>query len=289
MYQLSNENLEVTLSSRGAELLSMKDSDGEEFIWNGDKKHWAYHAPHLFPVIGRLEDDILKVEGHDYTMVRHGFARISDFALVEKDENSITFRLSSNDETAKRYPFLFNFLVSYALEGRTLKVGYTVVNKDEKTIYFSVGGHPAFLAPRREDEEFEDYLLEFEEPEDLMRWKLKPSGLFSREKSLFGKGVKVIPLKKETFLDDALVFDHLKKNRITLKSKKNPKELVFDFPEFPFLGIWTMTDSAPFICLEPWFGHADFEDFNGEFSEKEGNVSLEVGKTFHAGYSITIR
>ena len=53
-YKISNSILTVKISSRGGELRSMCDSDGQEYIWQGDKEIWEDRAPNLFPYIGRL-------------------------------------------------------------------------------------------------------------------------------------------------------------------------------------------------------------------------------------------
>ena len=76
---------------------------------------------------------------------------------------------------------------------------------------------------------------------------------------------------------------------MTIKSENNDKSLEVDFTGFPYMGIWAPKDGAPFVCIEPWFGHADYYDFNGEFSEKEGINSLEVGEKFICTYKITAK
>ena len=45
---------------------------------------------------------------------------------------------------------------------------------------------------------------------------------------------------------------------------------------------------APFVCVEPWYGHADYADFNGEFKDREGVVKVLKGKNFKTGYTFTI-
>ena len=59
-----------------------------------------------------------------------------------------------------------------------------------------------------------------------------------------------------------------------------------DFPDFTSLGVWQAKD-APFLCIEPWCGSADFDDCTGVFAEKRGIEILppDGGKAFT--YSIT--
>lgn len=37
----------------------------------------------------------------------------------------------------------------------------------------------------------------------------------------------------------------------------------------------TRKGGAPFVCVEPWYGHADYADFDGNFKDKEGVIALE--------------
>jgi galactose mutarotase-like enzyme len=71
---------------------------------------------------------------------------------------------------------------------------------------------------------------------------------------------------------------------MVLKSDRGERGLTFTFKGFPYMGIWTKP--GPFICLEPWFGIADFEDADGRFEHKEGLCRLAAGQAFAASYSI---
>jgi galactose mutarotase-like enzyme len=288
LFTISNQSVTAAFSATGAELTSLKDSDGEEFIWYGDALYWGYHAPLLFPIVGRLKDDTLKLAGQSYHLAKHGFARVSEFSVIEYGPDRITFHLESSEATLKIYPFRFDLEVRYELSGACLNVNYQVTNLDHQTISFSIGAHPAFRVPRSGQEQFSDYYLEFAQPEDLIQMQVLASGLFSREFVPFGLGIQRIDLTKGLFVNDALVFTQLKQNSISLKSRKNAKSVNFDFPGFPVFAIWSKADESPFVCLEPWFGHADFEDFSSNFSEKPGNIRLDVDETFQCGYSIRL-
>ena len=43
-YKISNNHLTVEISDRGAELQSIKGSDGTEYLWQGDPKYWSDRA-----------------------------------------------------------------------------------------------------------------------------------------------------------------------------------------------------------------------------------------------------
>lgn len=288
MVVLENDELKVTISSKGAELVSLIDKKGHtEYIWQTVPEIWGYHAPNLFPIVGGLKDDTLLVDGQKYTMKRHGFVRTSSFRRIEAAPNHAQFRLRYDEETLKSYPYKFEFQVIYHLTGRKLRVMYKVINMDDKTVYFSVGAHPAFNVPFNKDENFEDYKLEFQYDDELITHQLSENGLFN------GKTVKVptenqeLSLNKSLFEKDALVFKNLKSRTVTLKSKFSNKSLKVSFPHFNYLGIWSKND-APFVCIEPWLGCADSEGELKDIKQKEAIQQVEHGHVFETEFSITV-
>lgn len=58
------------------------------------------------------------------------------------------------------------------------------------------------------------------------------------------------------------------------------------FAGFPTVALWNADRSSDFICIEPWFGHTDFEKVDGPFEKREGTLSLKPGDTFNAQYTI---
>ena len=93
----------------------------------------------------------------------------------------------------------------------------------------------------------------------------------------------------ELFKGDALVFDDLKSDEISVCSRKSSKSITVRAKGFPYWGLWTPSQGgAPFICIEPWHGHADYEDFTGELKDKEGIIKLAAGATFETEMSFII-
>ena len=291
LYELENENIKITANTFGGELNNLiSKNDSTEFLWCGDAKHWKYHSPILFPIVGKVINNSYKVDGQIYELPQHGLARLREFALVEKTQNNLSFELSYSEDTLKIYPYKFKLTLSYTLLENGVKVSYDVENLDDKDIYFSIGGHPAFMCPLKENETFEDYYFEFNKKENSSLMNLNSTtGYFSRRKTEFFNNSNKINLSFNLFKNDALVFDDLKSNTITLKSDKNSKELTMDFTGFPYLALWTKSTGAPFVCIEPWYGHADFYDFNGELKEKSGIQKLGISENFHANYSLFIK
>lgn len=289
VYSLENSSIKITASTHGGEIHSITSKDdGTEYLWNGNPEYWKYHAPILFPIVGKVLDSKYKVDGKTYELPQHGLARTSEFELISQTEDELIFQLDYSEESLKIYPYKFSLNAIYYLEENTVSVTYSVRNLDNKRIYFSIGAHPAFMCPINKDDKLEECYFQFNEKETSDKRILTEEGYLSHNKDKCLNSTDTLMLSKELFNDDALIFDDLKSDKITIRSKNNDKALIVDFEDFPYMGLWAPKDGAPFVCIEPWFGHADYEDFKGEFSEKEGVVSLEVGKEFNCTYEITV-
>ena len=191
----------------------------------------------------------------------------------------MTFALESNAATLKVYPYKFRLEISFELIGNEVKVFWKVRNVDDKEIYFSIGAHPALCCPISYREKFEDCYLKFNKPEKSARLPLTENGL-SHDRIPTLDGTE-LDLNYEIFKGDALVFDDLKSDEVSVCSRNSSKSLTIRAKDFPYWGFWTPAQGgAPFICIEPWHGHADYEDFKGELKDKEGILKLAVGETF---------
>ncbi|MCP9764369.1 aldose 1-epimerase family protein [Lacihabitans soyangensis] len=285
---IENENLRATINPLGAELVSLlKLDDHTEYMWDANPAFWGKTSPVLFPIVGGLKNDTYFYQGKEYKLPRHGFARTMNFEVESQTQNSVVFLLKNNPETEKVYPFAFELRLAYTLIANKLELKYQITNPDSKALLFSIGGHPAFKCPIENALNYEDYFLEFHENEDLKRWPLNSADLVLNEPLEISKNTNKLLLTKELFHQDALVFKHLKSDCVTLKSKKNLKQLKFEFKNFPYLGIWAAKD-ADFVCIEPWCGIADSADTNQNLKTKEGIISLESKGVFERGFSLEI-
>lgn len=289
LYTLENEKIKIAADSHGGELHSLTHKQsGTEYLWNGNPTYWKYHAPILFPIVGRVINNQYRLNGKAYELPQHGLARISEFTCINQAKTAITFQLTSSEKSLEVYPFQFNLQITYTLEGTSVKTTLNVHNIDTKPIIFSIGSHPAFMCPIEQAESLEDCYLEFSENETAPILPLAPSGFLSRTQEKFLTNENKIVLNKELFHNDALIFHQLKSKAITIKSKKNQKSLTIDISEFPFVGIWAPIKGAPFLCIEPWHGHCDYDGFNGDLSEKEDVIFLPVNNNFEVSYTVTI-
>lgn len=283
--ELQSSALSATVDTQGAELQSMKHRNGIELLWQADPKVWARHAPHLFPIVGRLRDDGYRYRGQRYQMKQHGFARDSAFEIVEHTKSRCTLRLRDSAETRGRYPFAFELRITHALEGASLNVIYSLSNTADEELFASLGAHPAFNWPLLPGNARSAHAISFPMPENAPVRRLH-GGLMSD--ILFDTPVKdrTLHLRDELFDDDVIIFDRLA-SRSLLYGAPGGLQLHIDFADFPHLGLWTKP-GAGFICIEPWQGHACPADFDGEFARQPGVVRLAPHAERVWSYSISV-
>jgi len=285
MIYISNDKLSVKISEGGAELQSVQ-SNGIEYLWQADPAFWAKHSPVLFPFIGELKDGKYIFEDTEYKMPRHGFARDKVFSTEQTSDASAIFTLNSDKETVDIYPFRFIFKIEYRLEGSGLFCTYTVENRDNKTMYFSVGGHPAFKVPIMDTLEYTDYTLKFDGDDVLEKYVLH-NGLTGDDRETITLNNKELQLHPSLFYADAIVLKHISSRQVALKTDKDSHGLRFAFDGFPFFGIWAAKD-APFVCLEPWCGIADNIHHDYQLIHKEGINELAAGESWKRTWSLEI-
>ncbi len=288
--KLENDLLEVTINSFGAELSSITGKEtGTQYLWDADEKFWKRSAPVLFPFVGSLKDKKYTVDGKDYLMGQHGFARDMEFSVVSKTNDEAWFELRSNDDTLAKFPFEFVLKIGYRLDGNDIKVTWHVENPGNKELLFSIGGHPAFMCPVTEEGKQSDYYLKFDADKALTYGLLGGDGLLDRDDYLLGVDINgYCAIDEHMFDKDALIIEHFQASKVSLCTPDKKPYLTVSF-DAPLFGLWSPAGKgAPFVCIEPWYGRCDRADFSGELKDREyGNV-LAVGETFEKSYDITI-
>lgn len=286
VYILENDVLKATMASHGCELISViRKADGREYIWPGKPDVWKRHAPVLFPLVGRYKNDTVLHDGREYHMTQHGFARDMEFALVAADSTEAVMRLTATPETKEKYPFDFEFICSYRLENNCLHVSWRVGNPGSETMYFSLGGHPAFVGT---DKTLAGAKLEFETKQPQLQYGLlNEQGLMTADTHLLALDHRAQVVITEDFFDqDALVVENHQCHQVSLLQDDQAFVTVnFDAPVF---GIWSAAhQNVPFVCIEPWYGRTDSASFEGELKDREWGNALAAGEVFDAGYQIT--
>lgn len=280
--------MNIQVSTHGAELQSII-ANRREYLWHGDPVYWKRRAPVLFPIVGRLKNDTLRIDGHEYAMPQHGFARDTEF---EKRQG---YYEMVSEECCENYPYLFNLAVRYATQGNTLNCEWQVTNRDDKTMHFQIGAHPAFLLPEYDEKDDIHGFIEFYDADNNM---VSPVVLNRLEEGLrvpYGglltlkNGQTRITITNHTFACGAILLEGKQVVSAILLDKHESPVLTVRCSKADAFGIWAPYKlGCPFVCIEPWCGIADRYNFDGDISERDCNHSLTPGDTFIFSYSIQI-
>lgn len=274
----------------GAELISIMDAGGTQYLWQGDSAYWSGQAPILFPIVGCLRNSTASIAGDKTcSFGRHGLARHEEFHILEQTDTCVVFSLKASDKTKEQYPFDFELHISYTLTDKGVTVGHKIINHDTIPMPYFVGGHPAFCCPIFENESFEDYVVEFEYPETAQCAQLDNEGLIMNDQRVpVIENSTVIPMKHELFYHDALIFDQLKSRRVSLKHSKTGKGISVSFPGFDYLGVWSSANDGPFVAIEPWSGTSTCSDEDDIFEHKRGVKILQPKEEDFLAYTIEL-
>lgn len=287
-YTLQNDNLKVGISDMGAELVSVFNKKNDtEYLWQPNPEYWTRQSPVLFPVCGRFFDLKYIYKDKTYPLGCHGFARKSEFSVIEKSDKKITLELTDNESTFDVYPFHFSFRITYEILNNCVSCTYFVKNTGDNKMYFSLGAHPGFNIPLSSDEKFEDYYIDFgrEVSPEIIHNFHDNSGF---EPYNLADG-KTISLKHSLFDEDGIFLRNVKSGFAALRSKKSPYAVEVFFEDFSFVGFWHKPLSdASYVCVEPWYS---LPCSNGKVPDIEKNVdmiSLESNETYTIGYKFKI-
>ena len=288
---LKNVFLTAVIDTTGAQLLSLKDKDGKEYMWQRDPQFWSRTSPVLFPAIGNSRGGKTIFEGQWYELPKHGFAKDMEFEEESRGEACVRLAVKATEETRKRYPYEFSFAMEYNLTGDGLWIEYQVENRDSKAMYYCLGAHPGFNCPLKEGERFEDYQLPFEKEEDCHAIVYDVNALeFDRESRGYHLDHEsVLPLRYPLFDSDAIYFENLNSKTVSLIHPATGRGVEVLFGDFASVAFWTpMGKEAPFLCVEPWIGSAICSDEDDQFAHKHDVQRLESGqkKSYRLGIRI---
>jgi galactose mutarotase-like enzyme len=286
LIHIGNGELSAAINPFGAELTHLHDADDRELMTNADPAYWTGRAPILFPVVGRVTGDVIRVDGAAYPMPKHGFARRSAFEVVAAEGGRAVFALTDSDETRAAYPFVFRLEVAFRLDGATLLTEVTIANRGERPMPAQFGFHPAFAWPLPYGRDRADHRILFKQDEPGELRAITPDGLIAVEGRPTPLDGRELALHDELFADDALVWDPVRSQRLTYGSPDGP-QLDIAFPDTPCLGIWTKP-GARFVCVEPWHGIADPAGYVGEYRDKPGVFEIAPGEAKRIGMSVTL-
>lgn len=279
---LKNKYLKVEIANYGAEMTSVRDTAGREYLHQRNPETWNRQAPVLFPISGHLAADKIIVGGTEYAIRSHGFAMDRIFETEEHGGDYAVFSLVSDDETRKQYPYEFELKIGYRLVGKAIRITYTVANTGGGDMFFSIGSHEGYIC----EGGLNGYEIRFEDREE------KPYYFEGHSYDLDGFGEdgsgSVLRLSDAMFEGDkTVVFEKVKSSRVTLKNKNAENLVSVDFEGFDNLFIWSRK-GADFVCIEPWCGMAEENETAADISVKPFIRRLKPNECFEICHSISI-
>jgi len=289
MVELKNDYISIRVSEKGAELQSIQDKNGKEYLWQADPKYWSRHSPILFPIVCSVNDETYRVEGKEYHLPRHGFARDAQFKLIYQSERKVTFALESSEETRKVYPYDFTLSVSYILDDNKIGVIWHVHNDDTREIHFQIGGHPAFNIPGMKAGDSQSGRIRLDNTELMDALHSYGDGSHEMNEVPFVEAENgMMEFSDNTWRNDSIKIHKSQLHRAELLGTDGEAEVTVDF-RTPVVAFWSpYGKQAPFVCIEPWYGIGDPRGFNGEFKDKPLMNHLLPGASFMSKYEITI-
>jgi len=156
---------------QGAELCGL-EWEGHELLYRGrdfsPTPGWTGRAPILWPAIGRTfapgpepTAETFKqaplgwtVDGVDYPMPMHGFARSLPWRVEHHTTSELRLILDDSDQTRIFYPFGFRHALTYRLTDGLLTLDHEIEADEANTgpMPFAIGNHATFNLPLLEDQ-----------------------------------------------------------------------------------------------------------------------------------------
>lgn len=282
---ISNSHLEVEINPFGAELWSIQDKKGNEYLWQGDPEYWGGRAPNMFPVNVRFKDERFTYNGKEYEMPRMGLAKISTFKIAEKQKDKVIFELKSDKATLKHYPFPFELQIIYQLKQNRLIKKFIVENTGSETMFFALGGHPGFRFPFENEREKNQYT--FTEKFKLKRTEVANSLVQSNQIQWLNHE-NSLPLGDSRIPDGGMFVKNMPSRTIGVGVVGQPAYIELNLEDFPNVNIWS-PPGMPFACIEPMVGHHDFQETELDIEKKSYLEKLEAGERAAYQFSIVIK
>ncbi len=289
VHTIKNDFLTVSAAEKGAELQSILGRDGTEYLWQGDGAYWSDRAPNIFPYVARLNEGKYYLDGGLYEMEIHGLAPYHTFRLAENSGERMVLEMVSDEEAYKKYPRRFVFRVIYALKERTLEITYEVDNRDERRMYFGIGGHPGFNVPLSRKKCFEDYRLRFSPDCEPKRIIFDDGCLVTGERVDYPlESGQTLRLDHGLFDEDAIVLSDVS-HSVTLEAEGDPRSVTVTYPGMRYLGVWHWPKrDAPYVCIEPWCSLPASSDGITVMEEQGDLIALPAGETYRNIWTIAV-
>ncbi len=211
--------------------------------------------PLLFPFAGRShaggrEGFWRNPQGAILPISQHGFARSSQFALIEKTDEGFAAELVQDGVLQQSYPYKHRFSVDYRFEAKRLKVRLQLENLSTEAIPWAPGHHFYFGLPFVAGGSRSDWKLEHL-AKRAYRHMEDGEGSLSEEEA-------TQPLD---FGDPAIsnrILAELQTSKVCLVSEKHNFKIEVltkvEREDLLAVVVWTENQESPFYCVEPWYG-----------------------------------
>ena len=280
LYTLSNGRFTAEVNDHGAELTSLKDASGRSYLWCGDRKYWHEHSPLLFPVVGRLTDDRYFLGEKKYDMPKHGFLKNEDFRVVEQTQEKIVLRYDDWQKYSDCFPFRYAVEITHEMTECGVRSTHKVINLDDETMYFSFGAHPGINCVDGGE-------LRFEKTENVRAYHFDNQQLIDEDTLPFLENASVFPIDLHTFDHGPYILENLNSSYIDVCPASGEYTVRVSFPGVPVVGLWAAR-SAPYVCVEPWYGIDDDHFQTGQLSEKKQIVTLPGKQEFSFSIAVEV-
>lgn len=292
--KLTNDTFEVEVEPFGAEVQRIRKIDDDvDYLWNGNPEYWGRHAPLLFPCIGNSNEGSYYLNGKRYTITQHGFARDFPFQVVSESKTHVRLQQTDNDKTYKMYPFHYLLQVDDHLVENRLISRFSVTNKNDQDMPFSIGSHPAFRVPLNDEGDFDDYYIRTYPKVNALRIfeaTLEPKPFRTGRIVRFGHDEHgCIHLNHGLFKNGLLIFENPGIDEVELFSPKTERSVSLRISQFSYFTLWTTENKpSPFVCIEPFAGLPDVLGQTVDWYKKEGNLTLAAGEKAEFSYEIAL-
>jgi galactose mutarotase-like enzyme len=270
----------------GAEMTRWAVGD-VDLLWRADPQVWPRVSPILFPIVGWARGGVIRVGGKSYPMGVHGFAADSQFAIEERAEDRVRFRLGDSQATRSIYPFRFALALEYVLGESTLAMQIDVTNTGEQIMPYACGAHPGFCWPLGESDRSR-HRITFDDDEPPFVPEITHDGLFTDRHRAIALQGRTLALDDALFAREALCWLDAKSTGLVFDNGAG-RALRIAAKGFRHWALWTRPP-ARFLSIESWSGYGDREDFSGELAEKPSMILLAPGerRTHRLDFTLTV-
>ncbi len=259
----------LALPEQGARLMNWNITLGDGTV--RDVLYWPEDAnfaefakvrggnPILFPFNARVFDrgDIhfwRAADGVRRPMPMHGIARQGEFKVTRADARGFVALFVPGEEARQSYPFDYEFTVTYRFEPVGLSCEFALTNLGREPLPWSAGHHFYFTLPWSEGTARRDYLIRIPA---TRRLRQDATGAL-----ISGPSLQTDESMANSELVDTFHLG-LRSHEIVFGEKDRPGDVVMRLgtEKVPHpaatLVTWTLAETSPFYCVEPWMGPAN--------------------------------